>query len=176
MIDFHTFESWSAKSSKLGFAEFVTLIEKQSLDLVQIWVVADRLLMPSLQDKVAEELDRFGANIEDNAIYHIKIWFNYTYEHTAAGSSLRELAAIICTKLSARHFIEQADDFPKNRFYWTWSFLCVGSMTVTTIMTRLVMIPPGTMRYAFRKRLRSLHPARSHTPMGEASSSDDSGF
>ncbi|KAG4442582.1 hypothetical protein IFR05_001912 [Cadophora sp. M221] len=94
--------------------EVETLYEEQDLHLVQLWVLADRLLISRLQNIVMEALQKLWAspNCASTA------WIPYAYDHTAAGSQLRKLAvdqAIYHFQPSA--FTACPDDFPKDMLF-----------------------------------------------------------
>jgi len=65
-------------------------VSAHELHLVQLWVIADRLLIPALQNAVIEILVRFWG-VNDESIHGCG-WIDYAYEHTQPQSSLRRLA------------------------------------------------------------------------------------
>jgi hypothetical protein len=69
----------------------------KDLDLVHLWVVADRLLMRPLQNCTIRTLDRMWYSYTFNGPRFPTIeWIRCVYEHTAPGSPLRKLAVDLC--------------------------------------------------------------------------------
>ena len=94
--------------------EIEKLWADQDLDLVQLWIVADKLLIRPLQNAVINVLEDFW---EEPFVRHggpSTSWIPYAYEHTTAGSPLRNFAIDICAyKISAEGFAAHPEDFPK---------------------------------------------------------------
>jgi hypothetical protein len=94
--------------------EIEKLWAAQDLDLVQLWIVADKLLIRPLQNAVIAVLEDFW---EEPFVRHrgpTTSWIPYVYEHTSVGSPLRDFAADVCAyKVSPERFSEAPDDFPK---------------------------------------------------------------
>jgi hypothetical protein len=65
-------------------------VSAHELHLVQLWVIADRLLIPALQNAAIETLVRFWG-VNDERIHGFG-WIDYAYEHTQPLSPLRRLA------------------------------------------------------------------------------------
>lgn len=88
---------------------------KMSCDLVQLWMVADRLLIRPLQNAAIGILERLwiqkGHRVKDFAIL-----FSYIYEHTTATSPLRHLLVdLIVYKWRMNEVIEEYPDLlPKD--------------------------------------------------------------
>ena len=67
-------------------------VSAHELHLVQLWVIADRLLIPALQNAAIETLVRLGFwGVDDESIHGFG-WIDYAYEHTQPQSPLRRLA------------------------------------------------------------------------------------
>lgn len=62
----------------------------QDLDLAQLWVVGDRLFIPSLQNAVILAWYKLWHSNDGRSCS--TSWINYAYEHTCVGSHLRNLA------------------------------------------------------------------------------------
>jgi hypothetical protein len=86
----------------------------QDLNLIQLWIVADKLLIRPLQNAVINVLEEFW---EEPFVRHggpSTSWIPYAYEHTTVGSPLRNFAADICAyKISPEGFAAHSEDFPK---------------------------------------------------------------
>jgi BTB/POZ domain len=86
----------------------------QDINLIQLWIVADKLLIRPLQNAVINVLEEFW---EEPFVRHggpSTSWIPYAYEHTTAGSPLRNFATDICAyKISPEGFAAHPDDFPK---------------------------------------------------------------
>jgi hypothetical protein len=91
----------------------VTTKETKSLtdkQLIKLWVLADKLLIPTLQNMIQRELERqrkkFKA-ISTNCI-------PYVYQETAPGSSLRRLFVSWCAwNMHRSRLIQRPEHFPK---------------------------------------------------------------
>ncbi|CZT46405.1 uncharacterized protein RSE6_06829 [Rhynchosporium secalis] len=84
-------------------------LEEQDLHLAQLWVLADRLLVPGLQNEIVDILQKF----QRTARLASTLWIPFVYENTAAGSPLRKLAvdyALFC--LDSAVFRKHAQNFP----------------------------------------------------------------
>ncbi|KAE9374852.1 hypothetical protein N431DRAFT_222563 [Stipitochalara longipes BDJ] len=94
--------------------EIEKLWVEQDLSLIQLWIVADKLLIRPLQNAVINVLEEFW---EEPFIRHggpSTAWIPYAYEHTTVGSPLRNFAADICAyKISPEGFASHPEDFPK---------------------------------------------------------------
>ncbi|KAF8848134.1 hypothetical protein BDZ45DRAFT_539644, partial [Acephala macrosclerotiorum] len=78
--------------------------------LVELWVLADKLLIPPLQNTIIHELERQRNRFRATSTSCI----NYVYEKTAPGSPLRRLFVSWCAWNMARsRFEERPEHFPK---------------------------------------------------------------
>ncbi len=88
-------------------------MEKQLLRLFQLWVLADRLLMASLQNHVAIILEELLGGYGDPERPITSGWVAYVYENTRPGSPLRDLTIDHFAYVSpARALTERPEDFP----------------------------------------------------------------
>lgn len=94
--------------------EIEKLWADQDINLIQLWIVADKLLIRPLQNAVINVLEEFW---EEPFVRHggpSTSWIPYAYEHTTVGSPLRNFATDICAyKISPEGFAAHPDDFPK---------------------------------------------------------------
>lgn len=118
--------------------EMKALFEKQDLDLVKLWILADRLLMPELQNQTMIQLDLSLFPDDDKKHWECHescwlntSWFNEVYAGTIAGSPLRKFAIDYykmasfhwrrgdCPKKdeAKRHFVEHAMDVPPEMLF-----------------------------------------------------------
>ena len=82
----------------------------QDQSLVELWVLAESLLIPALQDAVIDEIDRISSYklaIDSNA-------FSYVYKRTSEGSQLRRLCRDHCLAFC---------DTPSRKVKWPKEFL-----------------------------------------------------
>jgi hypothetical protein len=90
----------------------VTCNEKSNADqwLVELWVLADKLLIPSLQNVVIRELERLRKRFRTTSTRCL----HYVYEKTGPGSQLRNLFISWCAfNMVSTRFEEKPDHFPK---------------------------------------------------------------
>jgi hypothetical protein len=83
----------------------------QDMHLAELWVLADRLGMPWLQNRILDHIDhiRRQTNSMPTATFH------YVYDNTASGSPLRKYFVWICAMdLNPAVFTEVMDQFPKS--------------------------------------------------------------
>jgi hypothetical protein len=86
----------------------------EDLDLIQLWVIADRLLIPRLQNCTIKTLAQiWGKNKTRDPIIE---WIPYAYEHTLPGSPLRKLAVDLAV------FKHLADDIEDNEEIFRQNF------------------------------------------------------
>lgn len=88
------------------------------MDLVQLWVVADKLLIRPLQNAAIGVLQGFWEESpDDSSPRHGGLgtsWIQYAYDHTIPESPLRNFAADICAyKVSPEGFADHPEHFPK---------------------------------------------------------------
>lgn len=94
--------------------EIEKLWAAQDLDLVQLWIVADKLLIRPLQNAVIAVLEEFWEEPFVRQGGPTTSWIPYVYDHTSVGSPLRDFAADVCAyKVGSERFAEAPDDFPK---------------------------------------------------------------
>lgn len=85
----------------------------QDLGLVQLWVTADRLLIPRLQNAVMLTLDDLWNNPEDER-HSTTGCLSYVYEHTSIGSPLRSMVVDQFAYVAVpRRISEHPDDLPR---------------------------------------------------------------
>ncbi|CZR51148.1 uncharacterized protein PAC_01023 [Phialocephala subalpina] len=78
--------------------------------LIELWVLADKLLIPPLQNSIVQELERQRKRFKATSTSCI----NYVYEKTAPGSPLRRLFVSWCAWNVARsRFEDRPEHFPK---------------------------------------------------------------
>jgi hypothetical protein len=90
----------------------VTRNEKSKADqwLVELWVLADKLLIPTLQNVVIRELERLRKRFKTTSTRCL----HYVYEKTGPGSQLRNLFLSWCAfNMASTRFEEKPDHFPK---------------------------------------------------------------
>ena len=84
----------------------------QEEDLMQLWVLADKLLIPSLQNGVVETFECMWREGTDRAM--CTTCATYVYEHTAEHSPLQKLVADHCAfDLNDDHVLKARHDYPK---------------------------------------------------------------
>ncbi|KAL2068338.1 hypothetical protein VTL71DRAFT_16436 [Oculimacula yallundae] len=93
------------------FAEVERLVSEQDMNLIQIWLIADRLLIPRLQNIIANDISstwsifRFTNSVP---------WMAYAYEHTNPDSPLRHLVVDCCIyKIKDVVSAEHQDEMPR---------------------------------------------------------------
>lgn len=79
---------------------------QQEIDFIHFWVLADMLLIPSLQNAIVRELEIMWNLGVDRAIG--VGWIPFVYEHTSVGSPLRALTLDHCA------YGINSDWFPKD--------------------------------------------------------------
>jgi hypothetical protein len=78
--------------------------------LAKLWVLADKLLIPSLQNQVIHKIDAIAAHSSE--VYTKPM--NYVYSNTSANTPLRRLFVLYCTReLGTEEYSVCADDLPK---------------------------------------------------------------
>ena len=84
---------------------------QQEIDFIHFWVLADRLLIPSLQNAIVRELEIMWNLGVDRAIG--VGWVPFVYEHTSVGSPLRALTLDHCAYgINSDWFPEEPTAFP----------------------------------------------------------------
>jgi hypothetical protein len=77
--------------------------------LICLWILADKLIIGSLQNAVIHELERLS--IESNGVNVASL--KYVYENTTQDSKLRQLLLYQCaSRFDASAFTESASEFP----------------------------------------------------------------
>jgi hypothetical protein len=90
----------------------VTRNEKGRIDqtLVELWVLADKLLIPSLQNVVIQELERLRKKFKSTSIRCLPS----VYEKMGPDSQLRKLFVSWCAfNVASTRFEEKPDHFPQ---------------------------------------------------------------
>jgi hypothetical protein len=88
-----------------------TIGDKEDLDLVYLWVLADRFCMPRLQNLVMETIELVNNESEKQKV-PVRT-FNAIYENTTVGSKLRKYAFGIATAyLVGSRFTKHPEDYP----------------------------------------------------------------
>ncbi|KAE9381284.1 hypothetical protein N431DRAFT_392327 [Stipitochalara longipes BDJ] len=85
--------------------------DKSKIDqiLVELWVLADKLLVPALQNVVIKELERLRNKYKTTSTRCLP----YVYEKTGPGSELRKLFISWCAfNVTSTRFEEKPDHFP----------------------------------------------------------------
>lgn len=78
--------------------------------LTKLWVLADKLLIPRLQNQVIHKVDAIAA---DSCEVYTKP-MNYVYSNSSANSPLRRLFVLYYTReLGAEEYSVCADDLPE---------------------------------------------------------------
>ncbi|KAL2068337.1 hypothetical protein VTL71DRAFT_16435 [Oculimacula yallundae] len=96
----------------IGYDEFGFILPdvaeyEQDMNLIQLWILADRLLIPKLQNQIISQLTKMGCD------YWSTHWINYLYEHTGSGSPLRSFAIDLCLYTVPDGYIQAyPGDFP----------------------------------------------------------------
>ncbi|CZT46406.1 uncharacterized protein RSE6_06830 [Rhynchosporium secalis] len=91
-----------------GFVKPDAAEAEQDLNLIQLWLLADRLLMPDLQKEVIRKLRMMGED------YWSTHWINHMWENTLPESPLREFAVDLCLQSMPRRYIGMhPEQFPK---------------------------------------------------------------
>lgn len=84
--------------------------DEESLALIQLWVLADKLLIPRLQNDILREIKRFQ---EDEAIIPIT-GLGYAYKHSSKDSVLRKFLLDLCAcYMDPKKYSTEPDYFPK---------------------------------------------------------------
>jgi hypothetical protein len=84
---------------------------QQEIDFIHFWVLADKLLIPSLQNAIVRELEIMWNLGVDRAIG--VGWVPFVYEHTSVGSPLRALTLDHCAYgINSDWFPEEPTAFP----------------------------------------------------------------
>jgi hypothetical protein len=95
-----------------GFEEVADQELQQEIDFIHLWVLADRLLISSLQNAIVRELEMMWDLRVDRAVG--TSWVPYAYEHTSVDSPLRALTLDHCAyDLQSETFHEYPADFPR---------------------------------------------------------------
>jgi hypothetical protein len=86
-------------------------IDKTIYDLVKLWILANRLLIPALQNLALETLSYFYSN-SCQIPYHC---LNYIYENLAAANRLRMFVFVLCAENASKweKFCMEPEMIPK---------------------------------------------------------------
>ncbi|TVY73304.1 hypothetical protein LSUE1_G005518 [Lachnellula suecica] len=95
------FEHWNSKNTDMA--------------LVQLWVLADKLLIPQLQNQAIRELHRAQMGPLDVGDPRIPFsTINYLYENTPRGSPLRKYIINMCALyVDEQYYLTNSSEFPK---------------------------------------------------------------
>ncbi|KAL2072754.1 hypothetical protein VTL71DRAFT_12097 [Oculimacula yallundae] len=78
--------------------------------LIEIWVLADKLLIPGLQNFAIFELEDLGKRYKTTSTDCLE----YVYERTPSGSPLRKFFLQQCAfNVTSKRFLERPEQFPK---------------------------------------------------------------
>jgi hypothetical protein len=124
-----TERDFNSDSVALEDPEIEKLQTAQDLDLVQLWIVADRLLIPSLQNQVMKELSSLWGF--DGLREPTTKWIAHAYEHTAPGSPLRLLAVDVSAYLLRLSRFEDSSDFPHEMLFDLAKHFCQVVQPIT---------------------------------------------
>lgn len=83
----------------------------QDRSLVELWVLAEKLIIPQLQNHVVEAIEnrcKWSSLISIPSLH-------YVYSNTSKGSPLPRLFVDQCTYLTVGEFAERPNEFPKER-------------------------------------------------------------
>ncbi|KAL2072737.1 hypothetical protein VTL71DRAFT_12080 [Oculimacula yallundae] len=106
----------SLVQNQLDFNRFKNSEEATAADisLAALWVLADKLKMPRLQNQV---MTIFHRLCEDYAIVPLST-FHYIYENTSMDSSLRKFVVRLCvTELHESVYKMNSADFPQEMMF-----------------------------------------------------------
>lgn len=94
-----------------GFEAVAQQEMQQEIDFIHFWVLADRLLIPSLQNAIVRKLEIMWHLPTDRALN--TGWVPFVYKHTSVGSPLRSLTLDHCAYgLHSNMFLEDPAAFP----------------------------------------------------------------
>lgn len=80
------------------------------IPLIKLWVLADMLLIPMLQNMLIKEMHKTMLNCKELPIKS----FDLLYTDTATGSPLRRFFVDMCARhLAPKNFLNYPEDFPK---------------------------------------------------------------
>lgn len=99
------------------------LMQKEDLSLSNLWVLADKLLIPRLQNLVIKTIEEIGEKLNEFATSSANL--DYIYSNTAADSPLRRLIVHHCaTELNIKWLSKNGDQFPKEMLLDIITYLC----------------------------------------------------
>lgn len=99
------YEGWP---TQIDLVKFISL---QDMSLVRLWILADRLIVPRLQNRVMDILSELLLNRRNRPV--TSEWLSYAYQSTSAGSPLRDLALDVCLyKMLPTTIRTNPDGFP----------------------------------------------------------------
>ena len=85
--------------------------DENNRGLVELWILADRLCIPQLQNFALESINK----ISDKLLMVPTGIFNYTYEHTTAGCQLRRFLVELCARgLKSWFYSVESESFPRD--------------------------------------------------------------
>jgi hypothetical protein len=98
----------SEEDAKSG--EYIAAKVSQDMSLVELWILAEKLLIPALQNLVAKGIEQ--CRLQANAISTTSL--HYVYEKTERGSLLRRLMVDICfSHLRITSYLTHPDRYPQ---------------------------------------------------------------
>jgi hypothetical protein len=109
--------------------------QKENLALSNLWVLADKLLIPRLQNLVINSIDKIRQ--KQNMIAGSSANLNYIYSNTTPESQLRRLIVHHCaTNLSIGTFSTSGDIFPKEMLLDIITFLANSHPTRSSLASK----------------------------------------
>jgi hypothetical protein len=136
-------KGWQSKNYEDPLVQ--QFFDKQNDNLVQLWNLADRLLMPSLQNAVISTLAYLLMGSPEPIIQRLfptpvdqwtsTSWFPRVWAETTEGSPLRRLTLDIGLRMSQKDFEENSDHFPPDML-----------MELVSYMKEIIKDPPCNYR------------------------------
>lgn len=122
-------------------------------NLIRLWILADRLLMPSLQNCVVEKLEEVWGTLHESPLMP-QNWLSYLYEHTTANSPLRHLVVDRAAyTIVSSSFLRSRHLFPAEFFFDV--AVVLSKAVKPTRNGKYIMASDGRVEYLCDRKWRS---------------------